>query len=591
MARLLTFALATLVLASCKTTSKASGALSRTSPVCKASPAKRSKLHDFNAWSSVPTGAALWLDDTPERLAQTMNMLKGAQQYPDDHDRTKRMQEWLSAFHRIVKSMNPDLDAPEPKALLIKQNDIQAMVPSVDICVDIAVKFRGAKHITDQQPQTLILRNQDDKYVILPPSNCVKRDLSRDQLNDVLNYFLGDSTKCVVAFPGANGTKNLELSMDLNCLQKSNAFPAYAYEKIITQLSYKAISNRIVMTDKLFEISEPSVAFILAHELGHYYHLHSSAGEQRYNYFYQLDRKNNVAARPRPLPETHPLAELGKKIRKLKHITVTDQYAGQFHPRLFQLITSWEWLPKYWCTETRCEEACAALDGVTQRLSNMDNRNKIYPFPYAPLPTTMVARTLYKEFEDALTTCSQQVDLDIRTLRYRDHQLGLDKGTFEAILGDAKTLADLLPKLNPMWPDAIKKSNQLSDEAYKTAQSERLGYYTDEQEADEVALELGAHVGVNVNDAMEMFFFSLKQWNDPNPTALNAAQCQSAHKNNFRDFIPIGDYQDPHHDTCYRAYNVFRESVAHKDELAEVPRDPCIAPDEQLWKRLQSQSL
>jgi hypothetical protein len=220
-----------------------------------------------------------------------------------------------------------------------------------------------------------------------------------------------------------------------------------------------------------------------------------------------------------------------------------------------------------------------------------DYRNKIYPFPFGPLPATAAARTLYNEFEEALRTCSQKVDIDIRTLRYRDDDLELEKGTFETIAGNSKTLVDLLPKLNPLWPAAIKKRNQISDEAYKTAQSERLGYYTDEQEADEVALELGAHVGISLDDAMEMFFFSLKQWNDPNPMALNAEQCQAAYKNGFRDFIPIGDYQDSHHDTCFRAYNVYRESLAHKSDLASVQRDACMAPDEQLWKKLQSQSL
>ena len=590
MPRLLVISLTVLSLWSCKVASISSARQIKLASTCNSPPKNASKLHDFNEWSALPTGAALWVEDTVERLGGDNSMVKLSQRYPDEHARTKRLQEWLSSFHRIFKSMNPQLDAPEPKALLVKNDKLEAMVSSAAVCIDVSVKFIGAKPTSDQPPKALKLLDQDDRWVGQAPKNCVKKDLSREELSYVLSYFLGDLTKCITV-PDDNGSKNLQLSMDVACLEKSNAFPSDAYEKNITQLSYSAISNRIVMTDKLFDNSERSVAFVLAHELGHYYHLHNSASEKNYNYFYQLDRQSNLAARPRPLPETHPLSELGQKIRKLRHITVTDQYAGQFHPRIFSLIASGQWNPKYWCTETRCEDACATLDGVTERVRYLDYRKKIYPFPYAPLPATAAARTLYNEFEEALRSCSQQVDIDIRTLRDRDDELELEKGTFETIAGSAKTLADLLPKLNPLWPAAIKKRNQISDEAYKTAQSERLGYYTVEQEADEVALELGAHVGISLDDAMEMFFYKLKQENDPNPMAFNSEQCQAAYKNGFRDFIPIGDYQDSHHDTCFRAYNVFREFQAHKSELASVQRDACMAPDEQLWKKLQSQSL
>ncbi len=47
-------------------------------------------------------------------------------------------------------------------------------------------------------------------------------------------------------------------------------------------------------------------------------------------------------------------------------------------------------------------------------------------------------------------------------------------------------------------------------------------------------------------------------------------RCQAAYANGWKTedelplFVPVGDYLDEHHSTCYRAFNLYRETEAHR---------------------------
>lgn len=97
----------------------------------------------------------------------------------------------------------------------------------------------------------------------------------------------------------------------------------------------------------------------------------------------------------------------------------------------------------------------------------------------------------------------------------------------------------------------------------------RLGYYTYEQEADELALEFLAELGIPTNIGSEAMMRMLKGTGNVPPTELDYKACSELRANDWLTadkksvYVPIGNLADPHHSLCYRAYNLDRERKAH----------------------------
>jgi hypothetical protein len=100
----------------------------------------------------------------------------------------------------------------------------------------------------------------------------------------------------------------------------------------------------------------------------------------------------------------------------------------------------------------------------------------------------------------------------------------------------------------------------------------KLGFYTDEQEADEWALELLANVGISGNVMVDKLLAMQKE-RDRFPFSdignYKWAECTALREHGFKNAqgvfaaVPVGDLSDPHHSLCFRAANVAREIQAH----------------------------
>lgn len=113
---------------------------------------------------------------------------------------------------------------------------------------------------------------------------------------------------------------------------------------------------------------------------------------------------------------------------------------------------------------------------------------------------------------------------------------------------------------------------------------QHLGFYTTEQEADEIALELMAKIGVPPGVAVDKVLNMLKsteeRGGERDPDAIGWAECAMLREHGFRDAdgkevsVPVGDPSNAHHNLCFRAYNMSREINAHRYSVAERPRAP-----------------
>src|SRR5262249_14891384 len=91
---------------------------------------------------------------------------------------------------------------------------------------------------------------------------------------------------------------------------------------------------------------------------------------------------------------------------------------------------------------------------------------------------------------------------------------------------------------------------------------------------DEESLEWMQLVGLDLKNAedLEFGFGAYNEADNPfivRGLALTMAECHKAHDANWQsadgsaDFVPLGDFVEPHHSSCYRVYNIDREVAAH----------------------------
>lgn len=116
-------------------------------------------------------------------------------------------------------------------------------------------------------------------------------------------------------------------------------------------------------------------------------------------------------------------------------------------------------------------------------------------------------------------------------------------------------------------------------------QEQRVGFYTDEQEADEMSLEVLALLGIPPTvgpDSQLLLHKIVEDLGGGGDTGiLNWQQCSMLRDRAWKDddgklvSVPVGDLGDAHHSFCFRTFNMARELEAHRYKVsAERLRPP-----------------
>lgn len=108
-------------------------------------------------------------------------------------------------------------------------------------------------------------------------------------------------------------------------------------------------------------------------------------------------------------------------------------------------------------------------------------------------------------------------------------------------------------------------------EILQAAYDAKLGHYTTEQEADELAVEILSNLGLGAETAVDVEMAFLPEEEDLGGWVLGRDRCEKMRANNWVDpdgyynslVLPIGNYSEQHHSACFRAFNASREIAAH----------------------------
>jgi hypothetical protein len=109
-----------------------------------------------------------------------------------------------------------------------------------------------------------------------------------------------------------------------------------------------------------------------------------------------------------------------------------------------------------------------------------------------------------------------------------------------------------------------------------------LGIYTDEQEADEIALEFMVKMGLPPEAYLEAHLnrFSNNATTSSGiifPTEIDMETCAKLYKNNWKDEngntinVPVANFHSKYHSDCFRIYNLDQEIKGHKYEASPNP--------------------
>ena len=93
-----------------------------------------------------------------------------------------------------------------------------------------------------------------------------------------------------------------------------------------------------------------------------------------------------------------------------------------------------------------------------------------------------------------------------------------------------------------------------------------------------------AYLFLSIKDSFRLEVFS----QDPIPHSEGFLSCLDLYNKGWKNpdgshyFVGVSNYADPHHNTCYRAYNIDKEISAHKEyqQKVSIEKKPLLKTDE-----------
>lgn len=465
-----------------------------------------------------------------------------------------RMQLWADRIDDLVRAKvrasGQELAAPKPVlSILPSAATFNAWASGAYAC--LGVPFRGVAG----SPTSHTLVSASGMYGFDAPEgmSCGK-PAEWPAASELVRLWPEQSPTCPLSFEGGG--------LSSTCIASSSVDTA-----VVTMTRYVHFTTLL-----LSSVDEMTAVTVLAHELGHYYRAHSSTlTEHKYRFWYEHDPA--LPGRPLPMAQGESLEQHYRNVFAApKAITVPG---AAYHARLHKVVAL---IAAEMKSRTETGFACA---GAVP---------KIGPWVSAftmPMEAgiTPADETGYLAFERELSACAPRLrvayDVPAPDL--------LDRGRFELALastGFARSAplsgATLDAMLTELGAQATVMDVEEKDMLDKLREG-KIGLYTTEQEADDIALDLSTKLGISSGEFLGAWIKFMRAteavygpsiWNDKETGEASPDRCEALIRANFTEPGPdgtpvpvrmtLGSLESNHHGECYRAYNLWRENNAHK---------------------------
>jgi hypothetical protein len=496
----------------------------------------------------------------------------------------------------------------------VKDSVANAFVAPAPVCYDVPVAFGGGVAQGDVLGRAYLdlatgeMSDFPDDIKCVQSSKAPSADLK--ELQETLADAKGKFGDCQFGF-----TASGKLLPSKGCkLDKSLQGVAGADRLVVM----KTASFVTVFTGIIPLMSEEALVGAVTHELGHYYRSHPTAQDSDFGFFYKLEQKQ-PARRPQADPK---LNDLGQKAVEssttLNFSELMTKLDGQkLRSELYFAAGS---VVRNLCRSGRsCPSTCRETNDL---MASAEFDTGVGFFPFSDAKKVDVA--VYSKFEESVLACFADVKLSADPKALTPSSIGWDavsslvqapswptwlgrvpvkvqRAVLKVNALNAQRLAKNPPKASTLDAAFLAASKTLNDidhdavSVLKRAQEEGLGQYTIEQEADEFSAEWVAKSGIDPRGTVEAMR-SLGRGSDTSMRGfiLGEEDCEALWKNEWSKgqsgfyFVPVGDYSEIHHSTCYRMFNLERELDAHRYSVARTNAKTLAAAE---WASLKKMAV
>ena len=494
---------------------------------------------------------------------------------------TGRIQRWADAIDVVARKMQKartgsDLVAPRPKMMVFNSTVKNAWVSTTPGClggpVDIsAVSFQSSANVdaTGLEVNLGLSFGLVDKATCVDPLNWPNRE-------DAVHWRVGRDAACKLEVGDGGGL--VVKGEPGECFVGTMGGPS---PTVVPGASLGATSSWVHVTTNILKTfpDEKVAAFVIAHELSHYYRAHGSEiGD--YSYFYE----QTSPALPGKPPHVEDSDALNEELARLFNVPTSPKIAGsKTHSRLRPFAI------KVMKALAQPQAASAGLTPVLPECGGLYDFVK--PFEgqlHFGRRLTSEQELTWLGAETRLLECADKTlvgDQPGATLKNASLQ-GWEQSVFGPTSWGPEntTIAQRFAELT------VKAVQWDEDSAafQKTVVDRHLGIYTTEQEADDLAMDLLASLGMNPAESVEAWwrFTQMSAVTEEQQTALGAdglslRQCTELYRDGWTKagedgvrrpvVIPLGDITEPHHGNCYRLFNLTRERDAHQYVVQGAP--------------------
>jgi hypothetical protein len=517
-----------------------------------------------------------------------------------------RLQKWVDAMHdyAISTPWAKKLAAkiPHPQVVLLNSEGRNASVSAVPVVYDINVEsFVPGKPMQN-----------------IPPTGP-----QPGRMNGMLHEYI-DRDGVPGMFPGSSNLIADVVAREAEASKQAgySCTPTLFNGKITfngCNVSLTASHYAVQQTAQFFVIyngalrswTEEQAVGVIAHELGHYYQAHATDDARlSVNHFY-LEKDAAKNGHPQPLPANSPLLAKAKETAAawnnllpgtIQMIPYDGVLLKILSAPLFEgSVDEFGQLPAEFLDERRDSNIAAAIVYKCQHLHTAAPAD-CAAFSAAARNKTFIKASSnwyhYNSAEEqamrATAAALKRIAADIRLdLSANSSNLNVSSPTIPVNL--VSPIEDvLMDEVNRVVDNFIAQGNATPTlDAFFIALNARvaairaqqaalidwgkktgIGWYTAEQVADEIGVELTAAVGLDPLILAEAQAVSLRNDTEKYADKLNGypySECMRMRGADDFGFktgnprpIPLGDWTDIHHDSCYRLFNIVREYYAHK---------------------------
>ncbi len=506
-----------------------------------------------------------------------------------DHELTLRYQTFVDRIDAYVREVRPDLteSTPRPRVRVYDDGLANAWASGVPVCVDAPVTFERDPGAGEGREYFAAILHHGfvEPLEERTAGGGFFGEPSRPTEPCVEAPYSGEVEEFVAWINRRRGPCRYELRDGRIHVSGASCRIERGRDDFggARSARYHAVIPYVFITTAFVELigDEDQIVGVLAHELAHYYKAHATnadfvltgdifegGGEedyspsgQGYNYFYTQTRVPQPI-RPAPRDDSDRIRRAVLRFAPNQGNPFKDVGGASLDPTLGRFVVSLVYggeLP------TDRVASCRRAHEIV-----MDSA--FYNLVYAQ-QLSADEQAAYLELEGAFLECAREVsvpsDLALgRLLAAFSTPMGIELPGFETQGG----LEDIVLELDRR----MRVYSEEERDFYAFMEREAIGYYTAEQEADELGAELMAGIGLDpmAHALLDLRGGELREAEAPagflRVNGLDMARCRELFDNDWIDpatgayvFVPVGSLSDIHHGPCYRAFNLSREVAAH----------------------------